>query len=281
MKDKIDLKFLEQTSRNVRASIVKSIANAGAGHPGGALSATDILVSLYFEAMNIDPKNPGWEERDRFILSKGHASIALYSVLAEKGYFSKDELPTFDHTNSRLQGHPDMTRTPGVDMSSGSLGQGLSVGIGMALAARFKKSNSHIYVLMGDGELQEGQVWEAMMAADHYHIDNLTAIVDINELQLLGAIDDIFSISGSLKLRWEAFGWNVLEVNGHDTPMLIDTLELARSIKGSPTVILARTIKGKGVSFMEAKPAWHSGGISPDELKLALADIEKSGGCNE
>lgn len=271
--DDMSVQELNLISKKVRLNIIRSIANAGAGHPGGSLSATEILVCLYFKIMNTDPNDPLNEDRDRFILSKGHASIALYSVLAEKGFFPVDELNTFDHVDSRLQGHPDMTKTPGVDMSCGSLGQGLSVGIGMALAAKYQKRKSHIYVLLGDGELQEGQVWEAIMTADRFHLDNITVIIDINRQQLLGQIEEIFPYSGSLKLRWESFGWNVLEVNGHDIALLDEKIHLARTFENKPTVIFAYTTKGKGVSFMENNPSWHSKGISQIELEIAEKEI--------
>lgn len=264
-------------SKNIRKNIARMISHAGAGHPGGSLSAVDIIATLYTKILRIDPSNPLWEDRDRFILSKGHAAPALYAALAEKGFFPAEELLTFDQINSRFQGHPDMKKTPGVDMSSGSLGQGLSVGVGMALAARMQKKSCHIWVLMGDGELQEGQVWEAAMSAVKYSLDNLTAIVDINTLQLVGPVEQTMPLN-PIKDKWAAFGWNVLEIDGHDHEQIWHAAQIAIHHKGRPTIILARTIKGKGVSFMENTVKWHSGGISSEELEQALKEIEEARG---
>ncbi len=274
-----DIEALQAHARTVRRHIVQMIAHAGAGHPGGSLSATDIIVCLYYGLMRIDPVRPDWRDRDRFILSKGHSCPALYATLAEKGYFSPEHLLTFDHVDSILQGHPDMTKTPGVDMSTGSLGQGLSVGIGMALGARLRGSDFHTYVLLGDGELQEGQVWEAAMAASKFRLDNLTAIVDANRLQLADTVEEIMPSGKPSEAKWRAFGWNVLEMDGHDIRQILTVLDQARRHVGEPTVVIAHTVKGKGVSFMEDNVAWHSRGLAPDELSQALRDLSQIGGA--
>ena len=273
--DKQEMSELEFRANAIRKEVVKMIANAGAGHPGGSLSIVEVIVCLYFKLMRIDPANPRWPERDRFILSKGHSSPTLYAALAELGFFSKDHLMTFDHVNSILQGHPDMKSTPGIDMSTGSLGQGLSAGLGMALAGRLKKKDYHIYILMGDGEQQEGQVWEAIMLTDRYRLDNLTVIVDENMLQLMGPIEQLMPVSRPMQEKWRAFGWNVLEMDGHNIPEILETLSLARNTRGGPTVVFSHTIKGKGVSFMENQTSWHSRGLTPDELNQALGELEK------
>jgi transketolase len=273
--DKQEMSELESRANAIRKEVVKMIANAGAGHPGGSLSIVEVIVCLYFKLMRIDPANPRWPERDRFILSKGHSSPTLYAALAELGFFGKDHLMTFDHVNSILQGHPDMKSTPGIDMSTGSLGQGLSAGLGMALAGRLKKKDFHIYILIGDGEQQEGQVWEAIMLADRYRLDNLTVIVDENMLQLMGPIEQLMPASRPMPEKWRAFGWNVLEMDGHNIPEILETLSLARNTRGGPTVVFSYTIKGKGVSFMENQTSWHSRTLTPDELNQALGELEK------
>lgn len=261
-------------AQRIRERILTTISGAKVGHPGGSLSAVEILTSLYFCVLRIDPARPDWPERDRFILSKGHASSALYSTLAERGFFSPDMLPTFGKIDSRLQVHPDMHKVPGVEISTGALGQGLSVGVGMALAARSDYPDSanrrgvRVYVLLGDGECQEGQVWEAAMAAAHYKLDNLVAIVDHNQVQLSGPISQVMEIAPVAE-KWHSFGWAVEEVDGHDIDALIEVFQKARTIKGRPTVVIARTVKGKGVSFMEGKSAWH--GKPPDERELERA----------
>jgi transketolase len=274
-----EISRLEAQAGHVRRQVVRMIASAGAGHPGGSLSATDIIVCLYHKLMKINPDDPDWAERDRFILSKGHACPPLYVTLADLGYFSKDHLMTFDHVDSILQGHPDMTKTPGVDMSTGSLGQGLSVGVGMALAARLRKSSYHTYVLMGDGELQEGQVWEAAMAASKFNLDNLTAIVDWNGMQLVDQVKTIMPISQAICDQWRAFGWNVLEMEGHRIADILTTLDSARAFQGQPSIVIASTIKGKGVSYMEDNVAWHSHGITEDQLSQALGELSTESGA--
>lgn len=267
------ISYLQEKSNEVRKHIVKMISNAGAGHPGGSLSATDIIVCLYFNILRIDPTNPKWDQRDRFILSKGHASPALYATLAERGFFSIDELLTFDHVNSKLQGHPDMTKTPGVDMSTGSLGQGLSVGVGMALGARYQNYDFLTYVLMGDGEIQEGQVWEAALAASHNKLDNLIAIIDVNKLQLVDRVEKVMPSNKNLVEKWSNFGWDVLEMDGHDISQILSTFQKTKSLKDKPKIIIAHTIKGKGVSYMENNVIYHSKGLSEKELALALDEL--------
>jgi transketolase len=274
---------LEALSRQTRRLILESIHTAGAGHIGGPLSVTDILVSLYFNELRINPDAPSDDNRDRLILSKGHSSIALYTVLALRGYFSVEELATFDQIDSRLQGHPDMTALPGLDMSTGSLGQGLSPGIGMALGARMSGKDFHTWVILGDGELQEGQIWEAAFVAARYRLSNLTAIIDYNGLPQFGwphesghtreiPIDD----PGE---KFRAFGWNVIETDGHDHRALLDAWAAAKSYVEGPTCIVAKTVKGKGVSFMEGDYLWHAQVPTPDDLTnagLELVDPEET-----
>lgn len=273
---------LEALSRRTRRLILESIHTAGAGHIGGPLSVTDILVSLYFNELRIDPGHPGAPDRDRLILSKGHSSIALYVVLALRGYLPVEELATFDQIDSRLQGHPDLTSLPGLDMSTGSLGQGLSPGIGMALGARLKEMDYHTWVVLGDGEIQEGQVWEAAFVASRYRLSNLTAIVDYNGLPQFGWPDaagytrDVPIDDPGGKFR--AFGWNIIETDGHDHRALLDAYAEAKAHTNGPTCIIAHTVKGKGVSFMEGDYLWHAQVPSPDDLANAgqeLADPEE------
>src|SRR6516165_6565682 len=265
---------LQEIARRVRRDIVTMITAAKSGHPGGSLSAVEILVELYFNTMRIDPANPKWAERDRFILSKGHAAPVLYSVMAERGYpdTPKDKLNTLRTFGSVYQGHPDMRFIPSLEASTGSLGQGLSLGMGMALGARLDGRPSRIYVMLGDGEIQEGQVWEAAMAAPFHKVDNLVAIVDNNQIQLDGFVKDIMDVS-PLADKWRAFGWHTLEINGHDPNAVRTALAEAAATKGKPTCLVAHTIKGKGVSFMENNPKFH--GVAPtlDELKLALQEL--------
>lgn len=267
------LDYLNIKSRNIRTNVLKMIAGAKSGHTGGSLSAVEIITCLYFAILNIKPDNPAWEQRDRFILSKGHASAALYATLAERGFFPRDILTSFDEVDSILQGHPDMKKTPGVEISTGSLGQGLSVGVGMALAGKISKAPYRVYVLLGDGEVQEGQVWEAAMCAAHYKLDNLTAIIDRNQLQLLGPTEENLSLE-PLKDKWQAFGWRVMEVNGHDFPSLLNAFKWAAVKEGCPKIIIAHTIKGKGVSFMEGVPGWHSRAPGKEQLEQALAELQ-------
>ncbi len=252
------------------------LAKAGSGHPGGSLSATDLIVALYYGKLNHDPNKPNWQDRDRFILSKGHGCPALYATLAERGYFPVSELDTLRQFGSILQGHPDMKRTPGIEISSGSLGQGLSVGLGMAFAGRLDGKAYRVYVMLGDGEIEEGQVWEAAMAAGHYKLDNICAIIDHNGLQIDGTIYDILSAE-PIPDKWRSFGWHVIEINGHDFQQILDAYDEAEATKGKPTAILANTIKGKGVSFMENRVEWHGKAPNPQEAEKALAELEKEG----
>jgi len=269
---KNDVKFLKRKANDIRKDIINMICDAQAGHPGGSLSAADIVTALYFHVMKVDHNNPQWEERDRFILSKGHACPVWYAALAEKGYFGMEHLKTLRKFHSILQGHPDMNKTPGIDMTSGSLGNGLSAGLGMALAARKNKLDYFVYVMLGDGELQEGVVWEAAMAAAHYQIDNLIAIVDYNGLQVDGWTKDVMSIHPVAE-KWRAFGWAVIEIDGHDMTQILNAFQCAHKTKG-PVVIIAHTVKGKGVSFMENVCVWH--GLAPDkeQTQKALQELE-------
>jgi len=267
---------LKKIANKIRMDIIQEIYYAKSGHPGGALSCADILTVLYFNEMNIDELKPNDENRDRFVLSKGHASAALYATLAEKGYFPKEELITFRNISSYLQGHPDMKHTPGVDMSTGSLGQGLSVANGMALASKMDKKGYRVYCLLGDGELEEGQVWEAAMTASKYNLDNLCAIVDCNELQLIGKIDDIKGLNiDDIENKFKSFGFNTLRIDGNNIDSIISALMKAEQTKGMPTCIIAKTVKGKGVSFMENKPEWHGKAPSDEEFKRAIDELRK------
>lgn len=275
MPPKFDLSVadLERMAQRLRHHVITMTATAGSGHPGGSLSAADIVSALYFKVMHHDPKSPQHPERDRFILSKGHAAPVLYAALAESGYFPVAELSTLRKLDSRLQGHTDRTLTPGVEMSAGSLGQGLSFGIGVALAARLDSRNYQVYVLLGDGECDEGQIWEAAMAAAHFKIDNLVAIVDHNKQQLDGWNRDIMNLE-PLAEKWHAFNWHVIEINGHDFNQILTALEEAKQIKGKPAVIIAHTIKGKGVSFMENNIEFHGKAPTPEEADNALKELE-------
>ena len=267
---------LKKIANKIRMDIIQEIYYAKSGHPGGALSCADILTVLYFNEMNIDELKPNDENRDRFVLSKGHASAALYATLAEKGYFPKEELITFRNISSYLQGHPDMRHTPGVDMSTGSLGQGLSVANGMALASKMDKKGYRVYCLLGDGELEEGQVWEAAMTASKYNLDNLCAIVDCNELQLIGKTDDIKGLNiDDIENKFKSFGFNTLRIDGNNIDSIISALMKAEQTKGMPTCIIAKTVKGKGVSFMENKPEWHGKAPSDEEFKRAIDELRK------
>jgi len=263
---------LEKTARQLRRHVIKMIATAGSGHPGGSLSAADIVTALYFKVMRHDPKNPQWPDRDRFVLSKGHAAPILYAALAECGYFPVEELSTLRKLGSRLQGHTDRVLTPGVEMSAGSLGQGLSFGIGIALAGGLDKRDYHVYVLLGDGECEEGQIWEAAMLAPHFQIDNLTAIIDHNGIQLDGRCCDIMGLE-PLADKWRAFNWHAIEVDGHDMEQVLQALKKAGEIKGKPTAIIAHTVKGKGVSFMENNVAFHGKAPNPEQTEQALKEL--------
>ncbi len=268
----LSLPELKEMAKRLRRHVIMMTAAAGSGHPGGSLSAADIITCLYFKVMRHDPANPRWVDRDRFILSKGHVAPILYAALAECGYFPVEELSTLRRLGSRLQGHTDMTLTPGVEMSAGSLGQGLSFGIGVALAGRLDRRDYHVYVILGDGECDEGQVWEAAMFAPHHGIDNLTAIVDYNGLQLDGACCDIMNLS-PLADKWRAFNWHVIEIDGHDINQILNALQEARGVKERPAVIIARTVKGKGVSFMENNVEFHGKAPSPAEAEEALKEL--------
>lgn len=269
---------LRRTSTEARKLIVQSIHHAGAGHLGGPMSAADLLTALYFDQMKIDPARPHWEERDRFILSKGHSSIALYTVLAMRGYFPVEELDTFDGAHSRLQGHPDMHALPGLEMSTGSLGQGLSPGAGMALGARLRGLDFHTWVMLGDGEIQEGQIWEAAFVAARYRLDNLTAILDYNGLpqfgwpEASGFTRDVPIDDPAAKFR--AFGWHVIECDGHDQASIREALDAARRHEGLPTCVVAHTVKGKGISYMEGDFNWHAKVPTDDDLATALAELD-------
>lgn len=263
---------LADKARAVRRHIVRMVAEAGSGHPGGSLSVTDLLVVLYFARLNRRPDEPDWPDRDRVVLSKGHAAPALYAVLAECGYFPREELLTLRKMDSRLQGHPDMTRVPGVEMSTGSLGQGVSVAVGMALAGKIDKKGYRVYTFLGDGELQEGQVWESAMAAAHYGLDNLCAIIDFNGLQIDGRIQDVMNPE-PIAEKWEAFGWAVRQIDGHDYDDILAAFDWASSVKGQPSAIVAKTIKGRGVSFMQSKVKWHGVAPSREESRRALEEL--------
>ncbi len=266
------IKEMEGIANNVRIHIIQMVFDAGSGHPGGSLSATDIMVSLYFGIMNHRPGEPQWPDRDRFVLSKGHAAPALYACLAEAGYFHVDELKTFRKIGSRLQGHPDMRKTPGVEASTGSEGQGLSMGVGMALAGKLDRKPYTVYVMVGDGENDCGQIWEAAMSASFFKLDNLIVIIDRNMLQLDGPTHKIMSIE-PLADKWRAFGWNVLEANGHNIAELLEILHKAKHTKGMPTVVIAHTIKGKGVSFMEGAVGFHGKVPTEEQFKVAMAEL--------
>jgi len=264
---------MEAIAKRLRRHIVTMTGKAGSGHPGGSLSAVEILIALYFKVLKHKPQDPHWPDRDRFILSKGHAAPALYATLAECGYFAEEELLTLRQMDSCLQGHTDCTVTPGVEMSAGALGQGLSFAIGVALAGRLNAKDYRVYALLGDGECDEGQVWEAAMAAAHFKVDKLVAIVDNNGQQIDGWNRDVMSLD-PFPAKWQAFGWQVIEADGHSIPQLTQALDKVRKIKGQPAVIIAHTIKGKGVSFMENNPHFHGTAPTTDEVKLALKELE-------
>ena len=267
---------LIKTANEVRKGIVTSVHSAKAGHPGGSLSAADLFTYLYFEELNVDPKDPKKADRDRFVLSKGHTAPGLYAALAEKGFFPKEDLITLRHTGSYLQGHPDMKCIPGVDMSSGSLGQGVSAAVGMAIAAKISGDDYRVYTLLGDGEIQEGQVWEAAMLASHHKLDNLLVIVDNNNLQIDGEITKVNS-PYPIDKKFEAFNFHVINIDGNDFDQIDAAFKEAKSVKGRPTVIIAKTVKGKGVSFMENQAGWHGKAPNDEEFKIAMADLEKAG----
>ena len=265
---------LQKMAVEVRKGAVTGVYNAKSGHPGGSLSAADIITYLYFEEMNVDPKNPKKEDRDRFVLSKGHVAPALYGALAMKGYFPEEELLKLRKTGQMLQGHPDMKGTPGIDMSAGSLGQGISVAVGMSLSAKLSNEDYRVYTLLGDGEIQEGQVWEASMFAGHRKLDNLVVIVDNNNLQIDGSIEDVCS-PYPIADKFKAFNFHVIEIDGHDFDAIEAAFKEAKQTKGMPTAIIAKTIKGKGVSFMENQASWHGAAPNDEQYAVAMEDLEK------
>jgi len=268
-----DINNLKKISNEIRKNIIEEVYKAQSGHPGGALSSVEILTALYFNQMNIDPERPKDENRDRFVLSKGHASAGLYATLAERGFFEKEELKDFRKLGSILQGHPDMKHIPGVDMTSGSLGQGLSAANGMAMASKLDQKGYRVYCLVGDGEIEEGQIWEAAMTSSHYKLDNLCVIVDNNNLQIDGEVSEVMSVY-PIKEKFQSFGFEVFEVNGNDIDELITTFQKAKTVKNRPTAIIAKTIKGKGVSFMENQVGWHGKAPKEEEYKLAIEELK-------
>ena len=267
-----DHKGLNEITNVIRKDIVSMICKAKSGHPGGSLSAVEILTALYFDQMNIDPTNPKMEDRDRFVLSKGHAAPALYATLAEKGYFDKEELNHLRQIGSILQGHPDMKKIPGIEMSTGSLGQGFSVACGMAMASKLDNAPWNVYALLGDGEVQEGIIWEAAMSASHYKLDNMIAILDYNGLQIDGEVESVMSIN-PIEDKFKTFGWNVITIDGHDFDQIFAALDMAKDTVDKPTMIIAKTVKGKGVSFMENQASWHGSAPSEEQLQQALSEL--------
>ena len=263
---------LIEISKVIRRDIVEMLTESASGHPGGSLSAADIVTTLYFNELNIDPENPRWVDRDRFVLSKGHAAPVLYSALARRGFFDPKKLLTLRKTGSDLQGHPNMNDVPGVDMSTGSLGQGISAAVGMALAGKTDNKSYRVYALLGDGELEEGQVWEASMAAAHYKLDNMTIFVDFNGLQIDGDITKVMNPS-PIDKKFEAFGWNVIVIDGHNYDEILDAIEKAKNHKGQPTAVICKTVKGKGVSFMENEASWHGTAPSKEQCAQAMKEI--------
>jgi len=267
-----DHKGLNEITNVIRKDIVSMICKSKSGHPGGSLSAVEILTALYFDQMNIDPTNPKMEDRDRFVLSKGHAAPALYATLAERGYFEKEELNNLRKLGSMLQGHPDMKKIPGVEMSTGSLGQGFSVACGMAMAAKLDNAPWNVYALLGDGEVQEGIIWEAAMSAAHYKLDNMIAFLDYNGLQIDGEVESVMSIN-PIEDKFRTFGWNVITIDGHDFDQIFAALDMAKDTVDKPTMIIAKTVKGKGVSFMENQASWHGSAPSEEQLEQALSEL--------
>lgn len=268
---------LAEKARKIRIDLLQEVYYGKSGHIGSSLSCADILSVLYFNEMNIDPQNPKAESRDRFVLSKGHASEALYATLAERGYFPKEDLITFRHIDSPLQGHPDMNKVPGVDMTTGSLGQGLSAANGMAIASKIDKQGFRVYCLMGDGELEEGQVWEAAMTSSQYELDNICAIIDCNGLQLTGKTEEIKSLNNeSIEQKFRSFGFNTIVIDGNNIESIMQAFSIAERTKGMPSVIIAKTIKGKGVSFMEDNNEWHGKSLSDEDYKKALEELSKT-----
>lgn len=271
--EKTRIAELSEIARKIRIGIVEAVHSAKSGHPGGSLSAADILTYLYFEEMNIDPKEPAMADRDRFVMSKGHASPSLYSTLANRGYFPVEDLKTFRKADSYLQGHPDINKVPGVDMSTGSLGQGISAACGMALASKLDGKKNRVYCVLGDGESEEGQVWEAAMFAAHYKLDNLCVVLDWNGLQIDGTIDDVIG-PAPFDTKFAAFGWNVVMADAHDFDSIEAAFANAKATKDVPTVIIAKSIKGKGVSFMENNVSWHGAAPNDEQYKVAMEDLK-------
>ena len=267
-----NIQELEKKAIEVRKGIIEAVYSGKSGHPGGSLSIADILTVLYFNEMNIDEKNPKWEDRDRLVLSKGHCSPALYSCLANRGFFEVEKLKTFRNINSNLQGHPDMNKVPGVDMTTGSLGQGLSSANGMAIAGKMNNKNYRVYCILGDGEIEEGQVWEAAMASNKYKLDNLCVIIDNNNLQIDGTIEEVMS-SYPIDEKFRSFGFEIIKINGHDIDEILKAFEVAKNVKGKPTCIIAKTIKGKGVSYMENQVGWHGKAPNEEQYKLAINEL--------
>jgi transketolase len=268
----VNEQMLKEQAKQIRRDIVSMVGAAKSGHPGGSLSAAEILTYLYFEEMNVNPAEPKWEDRDRFVLSKGHAAPVLYAALARKGFFPAEDLMSLRKIGSHLQGHPDMKKVPGVDMSTGSLGTGFSAATGIALACQLDKKPSYVYTLLGDGELQEGQVWEAAMSAAHYKLDNLIAFVDNNGLQIDGNIDDVLS-PNPIDAKFAAFGWHVQVIDGHDFAQIADAVKAAKAVAGKPSVIVAKTVKGKGVSYMENQAGWHGSAPNAEQVAQAMEEL--------
>lgn len=268
----MNIEDLKMKAKEIRKDIIEEVYNANSGHPGGSLSISDIMAVLYFNELRIDEKNPRWEERDRLVLSKGHCSPALYAALAERGFFDKEDLKSFRKIESNLQGHPDLNKVPGVDMTSGSLGQGLSIANGMAIAGKMDNKNYRVYAILGDGEIEEGQIWEAAMTANKYKLDNLCVIVDNNNLQIDGTIEEVMS-SYPIDEKFKSFGFNVLTIDGNNIEEILNGFEIAKQTKNKPTCIIAKTIKGKGVSFMENKAEWHGKAPNEEEYIQAMKDL--------
>ena len=267
-----DVKELENMAKEVRKGIMEEVYNAQSGHPGGSLSVADILTVLYFNELHIDEKNPKWEDRDRMVLSKGHCSPALYSCLANRGFFPVEDLKTFRKLDSYLQGHPDMNKIPGVDMTTGSLGQGLSAAVGMAITGKMNKKDYRVYCVLGDGEIEEGQVWEAAMSAKKYALDNLCVIVDNNHLQIDGTIEEVMS-PYPIDEKFRSFGFEIIKIDGHNMQEILDAFEVAKNVKGKPVCIIAKTIKGKGVSYMENQVGWHGKAPNEEQYKMAMEEL--------
>lgn len=267
-----EVKELENMAKEVRKGIIEAVYHAQSGHPGGSLSVADILTVLYFNELNIDENNSKWEDRDRFVLSKGHCSPALYSCLANRGFFPVEDLKTFRNIDSYLQGHPDMKKIPGVDMTTGSLGQGLSAAVGMAIAGKMDNKSYRVYSVLGDGEIEEGQIWEAAMSANKYHLDNLCVIVDNNNLQIDGTIEEVMS-PYPIDEKFRSFGFEIIKIDGHNMQEILDAFDVAKHVKGKPVCIIAKTVKGKGISFMENQVGWHGKAPNEEQYKMAMEEL--------